>query len=506
MADDRKDVIKSIKYTEPKVIPDASDGAIRLEYENPGFHKFSIFNYPQPIAEISWNDSRCNLVAIDGQHRLSALKQWDKKPVSNFSDWKIPVVILTIFQVDESQTPPSLLDMVRRIFVYINSKAKSINRSRELLLNDESVNSICVQEIISLVHKNDNIDISTRKNDLLPLILFDWQGKVINHQRLVAPAALFSVEEIVSWFHEYFLGPDGSKKQKNELELLDLIPPITEYDDKTVLSYSDSIRIRGQVNKILIPGVLNFLNHFSPFKKYIKECRKLEKELTSADTSGIVQHAFFKLRFGTHNAGDEVNEKISEKFSEISDKFKKLKENSFDWLLTTDLGMRSLMYAFSKSREIYQDVKEDSISWIDFSIEYTEIMNVVYATGIFKKYNDLSKEHKGILEHLCYDGGVINSNYKVENVKDGLGTLLVLMFFTEMWKKDKISEDHLTEVWSDCSDLLQKSYQKGEKKKVRSAESDAWTGSIKAFTTHVKQKAEKNASKRIEKLESFLFD
>jgi hypothetical protein len=32
------------------------------------------------------------------------------------------------------------------------------------------------------------------------------------------------------------------------------------------------------------------------------------------------------------------------------------------------------------------------------------------------------------------------------------------------------------------------------------------TDDIKLGVTHVKQKAEKNASKRIEKLESFLFD
>lgn len=506
MGDDRKEIIQEVNFIEPTLTTNAQNGQIEIEYENEGFFKFSIFKYPQPIAEISWNDSRCNLVAIDGQHRLSALKEWENKINSNFSDWKIPVVILNIFKVDKNKQCPKLLEMVRKTFVYINSKAQSINKSRELLLNDESVNAICAQEIIAKAHENDNKELASRDNSLMPLLFFDWQGKIINHQKVKAPASLISVEELHSWLKEYILGEDGTDYQKIELQLNELIPPLDGFDDKKLLTYNDSIRIREQFNKVVLPGLLHFLTNFKPFKEYISACREIENDSMSNDRSGAVQHAFVKLRFGSHNGAKDQLDLINLKYDEITLKFINLKDGHFDFLVRKDLGLRSLIYALAESKMQYEEIKNETIDYLKFSKIFTDSMNKIYETGIFKSYNDLKPAIlKTLLEHLCYDAGIINTNYKVENVKDGLGGLLVLSFFALLNKGKKITDNDFEKIWGDYSEVLRKTYERGERKKVKANESAGWNGTLAAFNDHIKKIAQKNAEKKIEKLKEYLF-
>ena len=112
-------------------------------------------NYPQ-YAVLEWSDTRSRLVAIDGQHRLSALKRFlrDNKEAShqNFMKWRIPVVIVSFRAGQGRSEPPSVLEVVRSIFVYINTEAKEVSEARKILLSDESVNDVCAQELLERAH------------------------------------------------------------------------------------------------------------------------------------------------------------------------------------------------------------------------------------------------------------------------------------------------------------------------------------------------------------------
>ena len=122
------------------------------------YHVRWIEDNPQ-YAQIKWSDTRSRLVAIDGQHRLSALKRFlrdEKGPAhGEFLKWRIPAVIVSFRSGEGRADPPSVLEVVRSIFVYINTEAKEVNEARKILLSDESVNDVCTQELLERSHKND---------------------------------------------------------------------------------------------------------------------------------------------------------------------------------------------------------------------------------------------------------------------------------------------------------------------------------------------------------------
>ena len=133
-------------------------------------------------AQLRWNDARCKLVAIDGQHRLSALKQMSVdrdagQPHEAFVKWRIPVVFVSFRIAGERKEPPSVLEVVRNIFVYINTNAQRVNRTRSILLDDEDVNAVCTQELLQYSHENDLLPEKARRSEAIPLLFYDWRGE-----------------------------------------------------------------------------------------------------------------------------------------------------------------------------------------------------------------------------------------------------------------------------------------------------------------------------------------
>ena len=496
----KRDIIKEIDYIEPLIKKDASEGEVEITYENKGFYKLNLYNNIDPIATIEWNDKTCYLVAIDGQHRLSALKRWRKEPGSSFEDWKIPVVILNIFKVDKTKKVASLLEIVRKTFVYINTKSERINRAREIMLNDESVNSIATQELIEYSHKNDLKELDKRDNNIIPLIFYDWQGKVINKKQIEGPASLKSIEEIYSWFKEYLLGEDGDQTQAKELCLTDLTPPLDGYGPKESLSHEDAKRIRVQFNDIVQPGLMYLLQNFEPYKKYIDKCRQIEIE--AIRRSDNAKHAFMKLRFGTHNADPDQDQMVKEEFNNLVEKFSELKNNSIDLIIRQDIGMRGIIYSFAESKERLITFRNKSIDWLSFSKEFTSIINEIYSKKWFKKYDDLSAKHREILTHLIFDESGSIINYKLQQSKDALGSLIVIMVFYGFYSKKlfDVTEDEFENIWGDYANNLRKSYEKGLRRFIKAKLQDDWKDGMKKLNEYVKTEAEVQSSAKIENL------
>ncbi|HIB83273.1 MAG TPA: hypothetical protein EYO59_01335, partial [Chromatiaceae bacterium] len=133
--------------------------------------------------------------------------------------WQIPVVILGVFQANEEGSNNNLLEVVRKIFIYINSEAKMINPARKILLDDESVNAICTQILVQEAHENDCRPLDDRDRDKMPLLFYDWRGATSGDAPVHSPAALHPITEVNSWFEWYILGPDGEPEQQLALQL-----------------------------------------------------------------------------------------------------------------------------------------------------------------------------------------------------------------------------------------------------------------------------------------------
>ena len=100
-----------------------------VQHEVEGLFRFRVSPRTNAVAMVEYDSGPVKLVAIDGQHRLSALKRWFKKQggASALKDWSIPVVILGIVKDDpEIEESPTILEIVRKTFVYINTRAEQV--------------------------------------------------------------------------------------------------------------------------------------------------------------------------------------------------------------------------------------------------------------------------------------------------------------------------------------------------------------------------------------------
>jgi hypothetical protein len=291
-----------VPYVKPASF--SKEGHEYTRYERDGLFCFDVHKQVPAYSELHWTDTKVKLVAIDGQHRLSALKFWKDTPgPKDLDNWQIPVVILGVFRADDSpaHSPANLLEIVRKTFVYINSRAEEVNEARRILLDDEQIQAVCTQEVVQASHTNDCLP--DNKIDLakLPLLFFDWRGQVKWRKdegvgaEVIAPGSVLSIVEIYDWLSAYVLGDNP----KSVLQLEDMDPPLSDnFEDRNILSHEDTVRIRKQFMNLIYPGLSHLFEQLSPFKTYIEKIRAFEKG--KRQESEAAAYAFQKLRFGSH--------------------------------------------------------------------------------------------------------------------------------------------------------------------------------------------------------------
>lgn len=127
---------------------------------------------------LCWNKDKYYAIVIDGQHRLEALLK-SKKDNSAVGKYKQDVVFLDFNEFIKSEEDKTPVEIVRRIFIDINTNAKKVGIVRQILMDDKDLASLIVQSIVESV----NIDGSSkRKQNFFPSELVDWYGKSLKHQ------------------------------------------------------------------------------------------------------------------------------------------------------------------------------------------------------------------------------------------------------------------------------------------------------------------------------------
>lgn len=391
-------------------------------FERKDYHRLRWVKDSPEYALLEWSDTRTKLVAIDGQHRLSALKRFwvdhEATVHKDFSTWRIPVVIIS-FRVGAKQTtPPSVLEVVRNIFVYINTQAKKVNRARQILLSDESVNAVCAQELIQLSHDNDLLQPEERVSERLPLLFYDWRGEESKERRIHAPASVKGVEEICDWFKNYVIGEDFTSGQEIALGITPVHSLKRAFSDEK-LTHEDSKSLRKLVREELLPAVSHLLDNFTPYRSYVDALRELEREHGGKDRSDLVRHAFDELRFGTNIALESIKPQVQEVFDEIKSEIEKIKEERFHTLISLDIGMRGVVCAFGNLRRCFGNPE-----WLEFAVWFTEALNRLYED----KWLDLrSSRGREFLIHVATDHSENIVNYRLEDSEHALGAYLQLL-------------------------------------------------------------------------------
>ncbi|MBE7483610.1 MAG: hypothetical protein HS104_26980 [Polyangiaceae bacterium] len=499
LQDNAHSVERTLKYIEPTEVTE--DGHRYSVYELQGYFRFAEHLQNPAYSNLSWSDQAVRLVAIDGQHRLSALKRLKNEPESarvDLQNWRIPVIILGIFKAHQDKDAATLLEIVRKTFVYINTEAREVNEARKILLNDESVNAICAQELVRLAHENDCLPEEKRNAARLPLMFFDWRGETQNNQRVVAPAAITMIEEVEGWLEYFLLGEDGSDAQSTALALEDMVPPLSTFGPEKRLSHHDAQRVRDQAQKSFLPGLSYLLENFAPYKKYVAECRAMERQ--QRQDSDLAQHAFTKLRFGSCRASEELLALVQEKYDDLIGEFDALKQKFLDELLARDIGMRAVMCAYGYGKEALDEAKSAGSTWLDYAKWYTDALNKVYADGWFKSFDKLDKQKQKLLTHVAYDASGSIINYKFDQQRAALGSMMQILVFV----RAKAPQAALEAVWTECGEQLSTPLRSGYRKYYRGQMAPTFTGGLDAFKAEVNKKATKATEGHLRDLGKYL--
>lgn len=471
-------------------------------YERAGHFKFKVHQTNRAYSMLEWNSQTTKIVAIDGQHRLSALKRWKEHPdgAAELSNWTIPVVVLGVFRATPDANAPGLLEIVRKIFMYINSEAREVNEARKILLDDEGVNAVCTQALIQDAHKNDCREIDKRNRKKVPLIFYDWRGAMKNNRPSPGPAAVKSIQEIHGWLENFVLGSDGSEQQEIRLGLDDIMPPLKSFGEGQRLTHDDAARVRNRFVESVYPGVAYLLENFLPYKEYIESCRDIEKQqLQKADTAA---HAFIRLRFGTHRAPEGQIAAVDAAYTELIDVFTDLKQK-FDELISRDIGMRAVMYAFGQGKEEYDKATGETKPWADYAAWFTASLNGIYLDGWFKSFADLEKKKREQLTYVAYDAGGSIINYKEAQQRQALGAIVGMLIF--VGGEEGVGRDAVESAADSFGENLKVSLRSGFRKHFRAQlEEENFQGTKQEIRGEVNRRTEKAVNERMKTLRKML--
>ena len=486
----------------PRVVESSlqEDGSDWKVLERQGYHRVRWVSDAPQYALLEWTDTRTKLVAIDGQHRLSALKRFWKDHASashpDFKTWRIPVVIVSFRVGSTSAHPPTVLEVVRSIFVYINTEAKTVNDARRILLSDESINSVCTQELVQLAHENDLSPPGKRNKDRLPLLFYDWRGEESEKQRVHAPAALKDVQEIFWWFHWYLLGRDFDPEQEVALDV-DPAHPLHEAFHRRKLSHAQSELVREHARSAVLPAFSYLLENFAPYRAYVAALRALEHDYDAEGQSDLARHAFYELRFGPNLAPEANRPAVETVLASIKTRIESLKQELLHHPLELDIAMRGVVCAFGELRYVLGNP-----DWMDFARWFTAALNVLYEDG----WLDLrpgAKRRQSLL-HIVEDHNGTVVNYRLEDADGALGAYLQLLVLAyggllpDDWDVGPGAhrEDLLDRLWTRLV--------RGYKRQVRPQLKPDYPDGGSPLTEAVRRKAERLAGNHSRKFERAL--
>lgn len=115
---------------------------------------------------ITWDKKTVNAVAVDGQHRLFALKEFYETN-QKFQDVLIPIISIMFEDFSEK----TLTEYLREIFIDINKNSKPVSKARNIILDDRELSSVFTKQLFYSYTKS----VEQNKNTLMPEIL-DWQS------------------------------------------------------------------------------------------------------------------------------------------------------------------------------------------------------------------------------------------------------------------------------------------------------------------------------------------
>ncbi len=131
------------------------------------------------LGQLCWNTKQVCGIAIDGQHRLAAIKEIAQPGKDQYDGTSVPVIFVVLdpsLGFTGDATRENLIGTLRRLFIDLNKHARTVSRARQILLDDRDPASICVRALVGPVLTTGADELS-EVPPRLPLALVDWHSE-----------------------------------------------------------------------------------------------------------------------------------------------------------------------------------------------------------------------------------------------------------------------------------------------------------------------------------------
>ena len=273
------------------------------------------FVYIGQQARLRWDENKVLAVAVDGQHRLWALRTFrehEKFRGGTLSTTEkqtyIPVIFVLLhpkagFDSTQTQINHSIKSISRELFTDLNKNAKTVDRARELILDDKSIHARCVRTLLTDSTAQD-------AEDRLPLSLVRWQDDVNKFDNSYYLNSLVHLDLLVKALLDLNEPKDPMDERQIKIYIKDINQALgidgkeVEYDRRTLTQYYEEdccdedgnpqtpfsrlpeYYLESAINgfeKNFRPWLIKLIMEFKPYKQLLEYSR--EKNLIE-DTFG----------------------------------------------------------------------------------------------------------------------------------------------------------------------------------------------------------------------------
>lgn len=258
---------------------------------------------------LRWNPQQTFGVAIDGQHRLAALKEYSKRDRAD--DTLVPVILL-VFDSELGYKSPrrdgDILPLLRSLFIDLNKHAVKVSRSRLILLDDRDPTAVCVRALVGERLEDDLSDLD-REPPRLPLSLIDWHSDSAKFDSGPYASTILGIDWMVQRalrirpvqdYTDY--GKVQSQlralKRTLDLDLTDARRRLTacrdsqrpfNYDDGSIHG-TDELRLISEAFKSRWnPAIVHLLTEFDPYRRLLD----VRKQTETADAVFVQWYQLF---------------------------------------------------------------------------------------------------------------------------------------------------------------------------------------------------------------------
>lgn len=453
-------------------------------------------------ARLRWDEDRVLAVAVDGQHRLWALRTFRENQKfrggtlrTSEQQTKIPVLFILLhpsagFQNVQSESDYSIRGIARELFTDLNKNAKTVDKARELILDDKSINAQCVRTLLTEKTGEDS-------TDKLPLSLVRWQDDSNRFDTSYYLNSLVHLELLVSATLDLKYPRDPmEKKQVDEFiksinSTLGINEQAVEYEGRSLSKYYEEdycdedgepdtpftrlpenyleSAIKGfKVN--FRPWLLKILLDFKPYRNLLKYAREHD----------LIEGTFGRFQAQTSKHKGSIKEQENTRDSDWHNReilthqvaIASMKENQ--WAFKTIF--QKAMIRLGKMVEFEYKGQDKNLGNIDNVLSF---LDRLYEQGVLRVDAKLLNHPYRLWTFVAINPG--NENIKVAKaVEDRIFSLLCLWYFGS--RKTKIDATNGETILSKRK--LLKFFSAETNKAQWSGCSDAYKALYKGFDTN----------------------